>query len=181
MTKGQGIQFGMDGPQMTGTWINPQTGHKFTVRDCMFQDGQFVCITTDGQVLDYNTIQNYVQCNDNQGNAIEPPKDMQKPNTSILTKGLGSLNDAVYVETPQVDPDQSIIERVLDVCKTPQIEAQIEWEVPQKEIETLIGILKVEPSKISKYYIDRLDKSTIFEHIKDTLTKYIEKLIDGTI
>ena len=40
---GQGIQFGMEGPQMTGTWINPQTGHKFTVRDCMFQDGQ-LCV-----------------------------------------------------------------------------------------------------------------------------------------
>ena len=55
---------GDGGPMMSGTWVNPRTGHKFTVADCFFQDGNFMVKTTDGRMLDYNTIQHYVQTTD---------------------------------------------------------------------------------------------------------------------
>ena len=56
-TPGSGIMMSADGaPMMSGTWVNPQTGHEFTVRDCFFQDGNFMVQTTDGRMLDYNTI-----------------------------------------------------------------------------------------------------------------------------
>jgi hypothetical protein len=62
---GSGIMMGADGgPMMSGTWVNPATGHKFTVRDCFFQDNNFMVQTTDGQVLDYNVIKDYVQTSD---------------------------------------------------------------------------------------------------------------------
>lgn len=115
MNTGAGIQFNGEGPVMSGTWFNPQTGHRFTVRDCFFQDGQFMVQTTDGQMLDYNTVQNYVQANDQNGKPIEPPTMKQNSSTQIpkevaemvgvdenymipedqhISKGLGNINDS---------------------------------------------------------------------------------------
>ena len=63
---GSGIPMqGDGGPMMQGTWINPKTGNKFTVKDSFIEDGQFIVITTDGRRMDYNTIQNYVQAGPN--------------------------------------------------------------------------------------------------------------------
>lgn len=117
MNTGSGVQFGAEGPMMTGTWFNPSTGHKFTVRDCFFQDNQFMVQTMEGQVLDYNTIQNYIQCSDADGNATEPSPEMLTPKTEALppevadlvggsmmtledeqaVRGLGNLHDLRHV------------------------------------------------------------------------------------
>lgn len=56
-----GIMFGMEGPNMDGTWYNPKNGDSFTVRNSFFQDNQYLVQTTDGRLLDYNVLQNYVQ------------------------------------------------------------------------------------------------------------------------
>ena len=80
-TGSDGIMFAGDGPVMSGTWQNPQTGHKFTVRDSFFQDGQLMVQTTDGQLLDYNTIQNYIQCTDDKGNNVNVPTQTPMPGT----------------------------------------------------------------------------------------------------
>lgn len=57
-----GINFSIDGPMMTGTWYNPNTKDSFTVRDTFFENNQLLVSTTDGRMLDYNMVQNYVQC-----------------------------------------------------------------------------------------------------------------------
>ena len=71
------IEFGMDGPIMSGTWVNPKTGHKFTVKDTYFEDTGFKIMTTAGQILDYSMIENYVQENLAPG---EQPVDWSKVN-----------------------------------------------------------------------------------------------------
>ena len=70
-----GLMFGMEGPNMEGTWYNPKTGDSFTVRNSFFQDNQYVVQTTDGRVLDYNTLQYYVRS--------DKPIDMPKKNAQI--------------------------------------------------------------------------------------------------
>ena len=55
------LTFGTEGPIMEGTWYNPQTGDSFTVRNSFFEDNQYIVQTTDGRVLGYNQIQNYVK------------------------------------------------------------------------------------------------------------------------
>lgn len=55
------LTFGMEGPVMDGTWYNPSTGDSFTVRDSFFEDNQFIVQTTDGRVLGYNQMQNYIK------------------------------------------------------------------------------------------------------------------------
>lgn len=69
-----GLMFGMEGPNMEGAWYNPQTGDSFTVRNSFFQDNQYIVQTTDGRILDYNTLQNYVQSD----RPIEMPKPQPK-------------------------------------------------------------------------------------------------------
>lgn len=72
MNTNNGLMFGMEGPNMEGTWYNPQTGDSFTVRNSFFQDNQYIVQTTDGRVLDYNSLQHYIQSD-------KPISHMDKP------------------------------------------------------------------------------------------------------
>ena len=82
------IEFGMDGPIMSGTWVNPKTGHKFTVKDTYFEDTGFKIMTTAGQILDYSMIENYVQENLVPG---EKPVEWDKVNAN---------NNGAYPDLP---------------------------------------------------------------------------------
>ena len=66
-----GLTFGSEGPIMDGTWYNPQTGDSFTVRDSFFEDNQYVVMTTDGRLMKYDQMQNYIKS--------DKPIPMNKP------------------------------------------------------------------------------------------------------
>ena len=55
------MNFGMEGPSVTGWWYNPTTGDKFNAIDTYFEDNNLLIKTADGRLLNYNQIQNYVQ------------------------------------------------------------------------------------------------------------------------
>lgn len=65
------LTFGMEGPIMDGTWYNTQTGDSFTVRNSFFEDNQYIVQTTDGRILRYDQIQNYIKS--------DKPIEMAKP------------------------------------------------------------------------------------------------------
>lgn len=115
-----GLMFGMEGPNMEGTWYNPQTGDSFTVRNSFFQDNQYLVQTTDGRILTYEQLERYVQSD----HPIEMPKvqeeniptevaklladdsadvDYLLPEDAALLQGtpktLGSLNDTIVQTT----------------------------------------------------------------------------------
>lgn len=211
MNTGSGVQFGSEGPIMTGTWFNPATGHKFTVRDCFFQDGKFIVQTMEGQMLDYNTVQNYIQCNDTDGKAIEPDSTVMAPKSTTpanlppevaaivdedslmlpedvqTSKGLGNLNDTRHIAPAEmhttgymqvvepIDQDLAMVDRVLKRHPAPDFEAQLIWECPTKQIETLVDVLGIDPEVIAKYYVDKLNKELIFANIKAKLSAYIRE------
>lgn len=58
------MTFGMEGPVVTGWWVNPKTGDTFEVVDTYFEDNKLLVKTADGRLLNYNQIQNYIQTND---------------------------------------------------------------------------------------------------------------------
>ena len=203
MTQDNGIAFGAEGPMMTGTWVNPKTGHTFTVRDCFFQDNQFMVQTTDGQLLDYNTIQHYVQSVNKPGESISTPKTtasdipaevsalLAEPTSSIptdvlpdemtLIKGLGNINDRTPSQ-PAPSPesaDQIMIERVLRKFPKPQIEASILWETPERQIDTLVNVLGIESSDIADYYINTLNATAIMEVVRAQLSAHIQQIAEG--
>lgn len=158
-----GIMMGGDGPMMSGTWVNPKTGHKFTVRDCFFQDGNFMVQTTAGQMLDYNTIQHYVQSTGNDAVPIQkqqaaPKKQAPRPQpqevpedimNEILPEdmeaiGLGNINDPVRnkvqlqpVNTQPMpvvpDPDAAMVDRVLNGLPLPKLSVNVDWEGAPKK------------------------------------------------
>lgn len=235
MNTGAGIQFGGDGPMMSGTWYNPKTGHKFTVRDCFFEDNNFIVMATNGQRYDYNTIQHYIQCNDADGKSIEPdasvmaptaqqtknnlppevagilaPEDDQYADLMIpedqeivenpLTRGLagpglGNLNTrhiapASEHQAPPVyttgylqlaedvesnAEDIKMIDRVLRRHPAPEFDAVLNWACPEKQIETLVDVLGIDPALIADYYVHKLNQAEIFAGIQAKLAEYINK------
>ena len=94
------IEFGMDGPIMSGTWVNPKTGHKFTVKDTYFEDTGFKIMTTAGQILDYSMIENYVQENLAPG---EKPVEWNKVNAN---------NNGAYPDLPPEIANELLTENI---------------------------------------------------------------------
>lgn len=153
-----GIMFGTNGPMMTGTWYNPATGDSFTVRDSFFENNQYVVSTTDGRVLSYDVIQNYVQSD----KPIEMPKKSQQDklpdevanliaddtifevennglfvDTDIygmnnpLTPSLGNINKPLpYYSVQEETPsfNVGIIKKALDKYTRPQVDCSIVWD-----------------------------------------------------
>lgn len=168
-----------------------------------FQDNQFMVQTTDGQLLDYNTIQHYVQSVNKPGESISTPKTtasdipaevsalLAEPTSSIptdvlpdemtLIKGLGNINDRTPSQ-PAPSPesaDQIMIERVLRKFPKPQIEASILWETPERQIDTLVNVLGIESSDIADYYINTLNATAIMEVVRAQLSAHIQQIAEG--
>lgn len=152
-----GIMFGTQGPMMTGTWYNPVTGDSFTVRDSFFENNQYVVSTTDGRILNYDMIQNYVQSD----KPIEMPKKQQPQDTlpnevadliaddmeiiedglfvdtdiygvnvnNPLTPSLGNINKPLPYNIQNETPsfNVGIIKKALDKCTRPQVDCNIVW------------------------------------------------------
>lgn len=72
---------------VSGTWMNPTTGHKFTVKDCVFENGELLIISTDGQHISGRMFADYVQ-------------DMGKDASGQAVPSLGNLSTPV--STPPV-------------------------------------------------------------------------------
>lgn len=159
--------------------------------------------TTDGQLLDYNTIQHYVQSVNKPGESISTPKTtasdipaevsalLAEPTSSIptdvlpdemtLIKGLGNINDRTPSQ-PAPSPestDQIMIERVLRKFPKPQIEASILWETPERQIDTLVNVLGIESSDIADYYINTLNATAIMEVVRAQLSAHIQQIAEG--
>lgn len=205
---GEGIMMGGEGPMMSGTWVNPKTGHKFTVQDCFFQDGNFMVQTTTGQMLDYNTIQHYVQAAGNGSVPIQKQQPVHKKQNpkpqpqevpedimnQILPEdmeaiGLGNINKPARnnlqpVNTtmpPTVDPDIAMIERVLKNHAAPKADISIDWQpVPIKQMQTLVEILGVDSRKIADYYVNKIDTAQIISDVKEAIIACIKGIVDDT-
>lgn len=190
-TSSEGIMMGMDGPSMSGTWVNPKTGDRFTVQECFLQDGNFVVMATNGRTYDYNMIQDYVQ----ESEQAPTPQLAQVASQVSPAKPLGNINSPVQIDpaeilhefpslddleeptkTPAMDPDQLMIQKVLDDKPLPEMNAYIAWPGrPQAQLDTLVDVLGVSPDAIAEYYINKLDFDAIKEHMITILGNSIKK------
>lgn len=191
------ISFNGEGPVMSGTWYNPQTGDSFTVEDSYFQDNQYLVKTTDGRMLDYNFIQNYIKSDapiPKQNKLSTPTKspthpqevlDMIQPESNILPEDQAiisgnsfvgptnsyinnSLQTSTYIEDP-------IISRALSRKPLPKIDFKIDDKsFPKKAIDMLIEIMGVTEEEIVEWYINKIDINIIKEGIKESLKKIFE-------
>ena len=184
------LTFGTEGPIMEGTWYNPQTGDSFTVRDSFFEDTQFLVQTTDGRVLGYNQIRNYIKS--------DRPVEMQKPATQLdiptevasiletddgnLLKGyspLGNLYDPVesnpaYNVGYADNSNLSIIEKALSKRTLPDFQIGVDWKnYPEREISMLMELMDVKEDEVIEWYLNRVDVATTTLMIKNVIKDYI--------
>jgi hypothetical protein len=199
-----GIMFGNQGPVMTGTWYNPNTGDSFTVRDSFFENNQYFISTTDGRMLGYDVIQNYVQS--------DKPLEMPKKQTNDLPDEVANLIDDtpiavedndLFVDTdiygttpaapvtlgnlnvpkssPAVATNEGIISKALGKASKPEVIADIKWvDFPKKQIEMLSEIMEIDTKEIVEWYASQLNTTEIAISIHNSIVRYINDQLYGT-
>ena len=194
-----GVVFNSEGPMMSGTWYNPNTGDSFTVLDNFFENNQFMVTTTDGRMLNYDQIQYYIQSDKpiNQP-APSPLSDVPASITSMLEDNSGQIlsddmslihSNLNTIGTPEVgklyvDPEWSnpsvsisnnypIIEKALSKTVLPEIDVQLKWsKYPEREIEMLTDIMDVQMSEIVDWYINKFGVNEIKKLIENSIESY---------
>lgn len=199
-----GINFTMDGPIMDGTWYNISTGDSFTVRDTFFQDNQLMVSTTDGRLMDYNMIQNYIKSDkpinvpkQQKNNEIptevvellesSSPQDpyMLEEDMNLIYNNMPTVTKSNNCTTPKLHTDsvvdtvktedQRLVERVLSRQQQPSISCNINWtKFPQKQMDVLMDMMGVDLDDVCDFYISKIDLNDIRESIKRDIKTYIE-------
>lgn len=170
------------GPIMEGTWFNPTTGDRFTVRDSFFEDNNYVVVTTDGRTLTYSQFQNYVK--DTTPGAADKPrlrdnankkasKDELPPEVLAMAEGMDGKKDANDMIQEMYDElllpeDKDIIYGPAEASSAPdkglgrifQEEAPQQAAAPKEDPDFMI----IEKALGSKDSV-RVDISTIWNEI----------------
>lgn len=186
------LTFGTEGPIMEGTWYNPQTGDSFTVRNSFFEDNQYIVQTTDGRVLGYNQIQNYVKSDrpiempiqtTSQNIPAEVASILETTGDDNLLKGLNSPLGNLYdpVETNPAynvgyanNSNLSIIEKALSKRTLPDFQIGVDWkDYPAREISMLMELMDVKEDEIIEWYLSKVDIDTTTLMIKNVIKNYI--------
>lgn len=201
--------FNMFGGDMfiEGTWYNPRTGDKFTVRDTFFGDDTegISIMTTDGRRISASMLDEYVKSTEPIGKkpTISPNQPVKKQgfNNNIL-EGLDQFIDtpdsiidntmqserltqpittqATVHNTTVESEDERLIKRVLKSNTKPDIDVKLKWnDFPYRQLDCLLNIMGVDGDDISKYYISNLDIESIKNDIADQISSYIKKQLSS--
>lgn len=100
---------------VSGTWMNPTTGHKFTVKDCVFENGELLIISTDGQHISGRMFADYVQDTgkDANGQPISTLGNLSTP-VSAPPVIVGDLPVTEENETPFGELSREVSVDILD-------------------------------------------------------------------
>lgn len=102
------MNFGMDGPQVTGWWVNPQTGDKFNAVDTFFEDNNLLIKTSDGRLLNYNQIKNYIQTDRPESFTTPQKSKSQHVNEEIPAEILAEIDNGEGGEDSLLISDDNI-------------------------------------------------------------------------
>ena len=185
------MTFGTEGPIMSGTWYHPATGDKFTVADTFFEDNQLLVRTTDGRLLNYNIIQNYIQQNSNgqessmldsnanfnrQSNQSSTPKevlDLIEPiqtQQDIMFEPIGNLYTQPSQVVENVNNNQTIVNKALSKTELPELKIDLSWnKYPEREIEMLKDIMEIPVEDIIAWYVSKFDINAIKSMIEESI------------
>lgn len=115
-----GITFDGTAPMMEGTWFNPKTGDVIKIRDTFFENNNYVARTTDGRMLSYSQLQNYVR---DDSKSVPSKNKTAKQETPANPTPLGGPNTPkVKLETLLHPEDLAM----LDGLENPEQQAEIE-------------------------------------------------------
>lgn len=198
-----GLTFNSEGPIMSGTWYNTNTGDSFTVADSFFEDNQYVVTTTDGRYLKYEQIQDYIKSDKpldmnnlrlDKSQAQEPavndlPPEVMgllEPDDLIISNPLGNLYEQVQEPVTTAIPktqantsNYTIISKALSKRSLPDIQIGVDWnKCPLKEMKMLIDLMDVTEDEIIEWYINNIDVNTTTQMIKSSIKTYIQQLFN---
>ena len=162
-----GINFSMDGPIMDGTWYNTTTGDSFTVRDTFFQDNQLMVATTDGRLMDYNMIQNYIKSD----KPINIPK--QQKNNEIPIEVIELLESPTPQDPYMLEEDMALISNNHNVTPIPTVATSNNCITPKLYTD---GVSRTEDQRLVERVLSRQQQPSISCDIN--WTKFPQKQMD---
>lgn len=191
------ITFDGDMPQISGTWVNPKTGHRFTVRDCYFEDSDYKIYTTDGTTISYNMLENYVQDTGMMEDGTKVPPTLQNEVPlevlneldhgnhilpAVLENELLGIGDPFIPNNevpniPTTSIESEMINKVLVKLGNPKVDITLQFKKDKEfknALDTLVNQLDIPKGDILDYifnkYVVENEKS-----IKSELNKKLFK------
>lgn len=153
---------------VSGTWMNPTTGHKFTVKDCVFENGELLIISTDGQHISGRMFADYVQDTGKDANG-QPIRDASGQPISTL----GNLSTPVSAP-PVIVGDIPVTEE----NETPfgefsrEVSVDISDHSLQEEAAELLQGGASEPRRFDPNLIEDLNSNMDLEMVTRVLRKH---------
>lgn len=142
-----GMTFGLDGPVITGWWVNPKTGDKFNAVDTFFEDNQLLVKTSEGRLLKYSQIQDYIKT-DNPGafdkSKSTPSKSKPEP---IPAEVLNELESTDSTENDLLIADDNIFSNKNELPTLSAPKPQTQTITNQKQSDDLFIIERALSSK----------------------------------
>lgn len=170
------------GPMMTGTWVNPSTGDKFTVKDCLIEDNnQAVVYTTDGRRLSLDMVSSYIQ--DVKGGEIptikQPvvPDPVADPLDMILPSDRPNyIPQSAPVNVASKSQNDIILDRAFTNIELPPITISIKWEKKAgMKLESLHELMNISYEDIASYLTKQMSnkiKEDLTIAVRNSLSKY---------
>ena len=150
----------MDNLTISGTWVNPKTGHRFEVRDCYWEDGIYKVQTKAGQVLDFAALENYVQENLQPG---EKPMEISSNNSN---NGLGGNIPSEVLSELLPDDNSNNNENELNSISPDEVSLIYGNDLPPT------GLL----GNNNNNNLNEIQKSTNYDIIDKALSKHLNSL-----
>lgn len=172
------------GLMMTGTWVNPSTGDKFTVKDCLVEDNnQAVVYTTDGRRLSLDMVSSYIQ--DTNGGEI-PATSSATPSISNINQDpldvilpCDKINSALQYAQASKEPKSQndiILDRAFANIELPPISISIKWEKKAgAKLENLHDLMNISYEDIASYLTRHMTnklKEDLTIAVRNSLSKY---------
>lgn len=168
------------GLMMTGTWVNPTTGDKFTVKDCLVEDNnQAVVYTTDGRRLSLDMVSSYIQ--DTKGGEIPAIPSANNINQDPLDVILpcDKTNFAPQYAQASKEPKSQndiILDRAFANIELPPISISIKWEKKAgAKLENLHDLMNISYEDIASYLTRHMTnklKEDLTIAVRNSLSKY---------
>ena len=168
------------GLMMTGTWVNPSTGDKFTVKDCLVEDNnQAVVYTTDGRRLSLDMVSSYIQ--DTKGGeipAIPSTNNINQDPLDIIIPCDKANFASQYAQASKEPKSQNdiILDRAFANIELPPISISIKWEKKAgAKLENLHDLMNISYEDIASYLTRHMTnklKEDLTIAVRNSLSKY---------
>lgn len=159
------------GIDLCGWWSNPSTGESYQIVDQFFQDNSLYVKTKQGQIINFNRIQNFIHSDTPIDHPVQKP---QMQNTKLLDGLVGDdpnilpedleLISGGHVQTqptvqqePQKSVNSMILDKMFSKAPKPTVTLSIKWDWDKLDntLDVLTETMDVSIEEICSYVYDK--------------------------